>query len=339
MWVSIRRFQALFPGDTDDLDRVMREERINPESLRAIISKTDGSGFGNDYSRQIAEDRFISYLESTFNLARKEIESRILFITSSGCEGLITPHGYVIFETSNRGEESGGLVAGIAKTGYIKPDDIGTFNQSKAVAAAAQEALHTAGLNDPGQVGIVFVKSPIDLHDPDLTGSISATRRASAIGVGLALGEVQESDAVGALDARRNHPYSEKAFTFSGNELSDCRVLALGDPSSSTNHIVTRTFENLTDIDTFDEDIRESKEHMEALFIKVSDFNSGWSQSTGLALGRSDLPKNREIRAAASGVFATLTGSTEIFISVGAENQGPAGGGIMTIIYSDKNEE
>jgi hypothetical protein len=49
-------------------------------------------------------------------------------------------------------------------------------------------------------------------------------------------------------------------------------------------------------------------------------------------LNDSDINATRHARAAVGGVLASLTGYTELYVSGGAEHQGPAGGGPVAAI-------
>jgi cyanuric acid amidohydrolase len=50
-------------------------------------------------------------------------------------------------------------------------------------------------------------------------------------------------------------------------------------------------------------------------------------------LDDSDINATRHARAAVGGVLASLVGQTALYVSGGAEHQGPAGGGPVCVIY------
>ena len=54
--------------------------------------------------------------------------------------------------------------------------------------------------------------------------------------------------------------------------------------------------------------------------------------SRHVMLDDSDIPATRHARAFVGGVLAGLVGHTELFVSGGAEHQGPDGGGPVAII-------
>jgi cyanuric acid amidohydrolase len=53
----------------------------------------------------------------------------------------------------------------------------------------------------------------------------------------------------------------------------------------------------------------------------------------------SDIHSTRHARAAVGGLLAGLVGDTQIYVSGGAEGQGPPGGGNLCIIYRRLTED
>ena len=53
-------------------------------------------------------------------------------------------------------------------------------------------------------------------------------------------------------------------------------------------------------------------------------------------LNDSDISSTRHARAFVGGLLAGLTGTTELFVSGGAEHQGPPGGGPIAIVFERK---
>jgi cyanuric acid amidohydrolase len=348
MNASVIRCHLDFPGDCKHLDRIISAEQIPFHAIKAFLSKVNGSGTPNDFSRQWAERNFVSYLQDKYGKKRGDIEKQIMFITSSGCEGLVTPKGFLFYEAENKEggkfENQDGLVIGISETRTIVNDEIGTIDHVKLVGNAVKEAASAANISSSDEVGLVFVKSPIIRGDTDnftkIGGSIPRTRAASALGVGLALGEIGEQSLTAEIIATNLDIFSRKAFTFSGNEIQNCRVILLGNTPSGNSkmYIKSGVIHDLLDVEGVKEILLDSDTHDRRLgfFAKVSVHPSGIVRGKRVALVDSDLPAGREIRAAASGFFAALLQSTENFISAGAEHQGPAGGGVVGAIFQRK---
>jgi len=360
----VNKFRTNFPGDVYDLDRVIIEKKINPLDIVAIISKTTGSGELNDYSRQLAEINFTTYLNRTHGISLDEIANKIIFITSSGSEGIVTPHGYLIYSESDNNSdypskiktdnnrkdrkeiknEGKGLVIGTAKSCKIAVEKIGKMDQILLVAETTRQALYNSGISNIEDIGVVFVKSPvvslknvsdINLHNPK--NSIPLTRAASALGVGLALGEISESEIKPEIIGTNLEIYSKKAFTFSGNEIEDCRVIILGNSNkgNSDYFIASSTFNDLMDIESTHDLLKSNEQNnLIGAFAKVSINPFGILRGQKIPLYCTSQSKDSVIRAVASGIFVPIFKNTEIFISGGGEHQGPNGGGILVAIFS-----
>jgi cyanuric acid amidohydrolase len=81
--------------------------------------------------------------------------------------------------------------------------------------------------------------------------------------------------------------------------------------------------------------LREPGTHPErlvALFAKFGVNREGRLGGKRTALQYSDLNVGRQLRAAASGMLVPLVGDPEVFVSGGAEHQGPPGGGLIAAI-------
>jgi cyanuric acid amidohydrolase len=311
---------------------------VDPSKVIAILSKTVGSGAANDYSRAYLEVCFARHLSSIMNVSLEWVLQNILMITSAGCEGIISPHGYVIYR--EEGEDgsrsrSRGLCVGTSRSQHLESSEIGGMKQVRLVEEAVRSAMSQASIASGEDIGVVFVKSPIG-QGASQKRSISLTRAASAIGVGLALGEIDESDITQEKIGTDFSIFSRKAFTLSGNELDDCRVMVLGEAlgGNPVYSLHSSVIESILDADSVYKVLKslDSDEQVVGFFVKISEYQSRTFAGRTLALSQSDLPVGRELRAAASGVFSVLTGSTDVFISVGGEHQGPPGGGFVAVI-------
>lgn len=363
MKASIRKFKINFPGDIQGLDQIIIKEKVNPSNIIAIINKTVGNGMLNDYTRQFAESSFLNYLNQKHKIPLSEINKKITFISSSGSEGIVTPHGYMICNDNNdscdlikiEGNRRGkkyddyfkkGLVAGIARSRKLLTKEIGKIEQVFIVADTTKKALYNSGINSPEDVEVVFVKSPVinpkeisysDLYDPRT--SISLTRAASALGVGFALGEINKYLLKPEIIGIDMNIFSKKAFTFSGNEIDNCQVIILGNSVKGNQklYIKSRILKDLMDIESVYTLFRNSDQNdLIATFAKVSIDIHGNLRGKKVPIYYSDFNTDRMIRAVASGILVSVLKDTEIFISGGGEHQGPNGGGILTGIFRRK---
>src|SRR5262249_52829158 len=127
------------------------------------------------------------------------------------------------------------------------PEEVGTMAEVREVAAATKRAQAEAGITAAEDVHYVQVKGPLltpalvadadrrgaKLVTRDPNGSKPFARRATALGVALALGEVAEASLSDAVIAQRMDLYSSVANTSAGGELRNCEVLLFGNAASA----------------------------------------------------------------------------------------------------------
>lgn len=356
---AVTRFASRFPDDVDSLEEAMTGDNIDPRSIIAILVKTDGNGELNDYSRQVAETTLLHYCSEKLGVPLAEAKRRITIVASSGCEGLVAPHGYVIYGVQPLKSSSShevGLSVGTARTPELAPGEIGTTVQVRLVAEATARALDAAQITGISDVGVVFVKGPVlrqgstysrtleegsgSVADPK--HSIGLTRAACALGVAVGLGEIDEFAVSDAVIGRERELFSRFAFTFSGNELTECRVIVLGNSKQGnpSMFVASRMIHDLLDVRGVQALLRlagighpgSTSKSLAAFFAKMGCDATDVLGGKRIALQRSDLRADRQVRAVLSGMLVPMVQDPEVFISSGAEHQGPPGGGIMAAV-------
>jgi len=164
------------------------------------------------------------------------------------------------------------------------------------------------------------------------------SRGASALGVALSCGEIDDDDLDAAL-AGDLSIWSAIASASSGVEMDRCHVFALGPRSEPGGrlHADTVVMNDAIDIDavlTLRDAILARGGKVVQVFAKAEADPSG--RIRGLRhtmLTDTDLSSTRHARAALGGLLAGVFGTTAIYVSGGAEHQGPPGGGPVTIVW------
>jgi cyanuric acid amidohydrolase len=363
MRANVIRFPTSEPGDTRSLDSLISSQQIDPRDIVALLCKTEGTGTPSDFSRELASDRYSRFLSQNLSLSPSDLKRRVAFIFSSGCDGVISPHGYIFLTTGRERPALGKskrLTIGIARTRTLDPEEIGSKKHVLLVAEAVREGLKNAYIEDPQDVHTVFVKSPVLLgvtrgesesrnlegHAKNRASSAPLTRAASALGVAVAIGEVQEEQIKEEKIGQDSHLYSTVAITFSGTELAHCEVIVLGNSAFAQSDFIIRhgLLTDLLDGEGVKALLRKAgldfgccpdektREKIAAIFMKVGILPSGQVRGKRTIILESDINFTRHLRAAASGVIASIIGETEVFVSGGAEHQGPPGGGVLSVI-------
>ena len=243
------------PTDTSEIAALFANG-VDPRDVIAIVGKCEGTGLTIDFGRQLAAQSLCGALARSLGISPVEVSERIPMVLSGGTFGIVTPHVAVVtreWVTQSHVDTHGEtrLVAGIAISEPVSPEEIGRLGQIHKVSAAVREAQKDAGVTNPKDVHCVLVEAPaltqrsIDWVNANAGTTVSNnpaesvlySNDASALGVGLALGELQESQ-LGDHVVRRNWElYSEVASASAGGEKYRAEVILLGNSLSSASDL------------------------------------------------------------------------------------------------------
>lgn len=353
----VHRIATRGPDDVAQLERAFDEGRIRPEAVVAVFGKTEGNGLVNDWTRALAARALHDLL---VRRAGPEVAAAACLVMSGGTEGGLSPH-FTVFEVrpDPAPPEAGALAIGRAHGSALAPEALGRPAQVAAVAGAVSSAMLAAGIAHPADVHFVQVKCPLltpdriaeaeargqDCATRDTLKSMGLSRAASALGVATALGEVEgvPAEAIG----RDLSLFSTRASVSAGVELLGHEVVVLGRGQGWSGPL---RIDHATMADPIDvEPVRAAlarlglgcsgqlapaqRARMVALLAKAEAPSDG--RLRGLRhtmLGDSDLAATRHARGFTGGALAGLVGHAELYVSGGAEHQGPDGGGPVAII-------
>ncbi|HVD45832.1 MAG TPA: ring-opening amidohydrolase [Candidatus Limnocylindria bacterium] len=260
------------PSDTSGLQKLAGSGSIKPDTLVALVGKTEGTGAHDDWGRVWADVVLREWTAKFLDVPLDDVAKNVIFVLSGGCPGVITPHIVAVtrewIETADADGHAGEdprLVVGRAGSDPMSPEEVGRMGQIRKVAEATRHAMEDAGLTDPHDVHLVMVKVPglttASIKDAesrgksvvshDLTfgpeGAGVYANDAAALGVAMALGEVPEAKLSDEVVRRNWDLYSEVAMTSSGGEKRHGEVVLFGNSSSSRSslrigHAVTKDF-------------------------------------------------------------------------------------------------
>jgi cyanuric acid amidohydrolase len=215
--------------------------------------------------------------------------------------------------------------------------------------------MEDAGIADPADIHFVQIKCPLLTSDrveaANARGNKTATtsayssmaysRGASALGVAVALGEIA-SDVSDDDVLRRYDLFSKVASTSSGIELMHNVVIVLGNSMFSTSEFAIghAVMDDAIDapavmsaLKSVELNVATTGRELVNIFAKAEASPDG--SVRGLRhtmLEDTDISSTRHARAAVGGLIAGLAGTGAIYVSGGAEHQGPAGGGPVAVI-------
>ncbi|MFV2047974.1 ring-opening amidohydrolase, partial [Metabacillus sp. YM-086] len=277
------------------------------------------------------------------------------FVMSGGTEGILSPHFTIVSRDTEKYEVTSNkkaLSIGIAKTPIIQAEDLGSKNQVMAVAQAVEEAMRDANIHELSDIHFVQVKCPLltssKIEEAKKDGKVIVTddtyksmgysRGASALGVAVALREISREELLESDICHVWEKYSEVASTSAGSELDYCEVIVFGNSAQAEgplfiDHVVMK--------DAIDGAVvkgmidKYPKDRIIQLLAKAEADPSGYTRNRRhTMLNDSDINHTRHARAVVGGVLASICGDPMIYVSGGAEHQGPSGGGPVAIIFS-----
>jgi cyanuric acid amidohydrolase len=361
--VDVVRITTSGPGDVSGLLKLIDAGKIEPKSILAILGKTEGNGGVNDFTREYAVSALCGALAPYVDLPAHRVEERIAFVMSGGTEGVLSPH-LSVFTRHSVNQPSDGisgkrLSIGMAQTRDFLPEELGRSAQIEETAKAVKAAMADAGIADPQDVHFVQIKCPLLTSDRieaasargnktitnSAYGSMGYSRGASALGVAVALGEIGK---VGEEQVLRNYElFSSVASTSAGIELMHNVVIVLGNSVSSASpfeigHAVMRdaidtaaVVDALKNVGLHAEDGSEQNagRQLVNIFAKAEASPNGTVRGfRHIMLEDTDISATRHARAAVGGLISGLAGTGAVYVSGGAEHQGPPGGGPVAAI-------
>jgi cyanuric acid amidohydrolase len=363
--VDVIRIPTKGPGDVSGLIQLIEAGRIDPVSILAILGKTEGNGGVNDFTREYAGSALSIALAPYLALPPTQVEERIAFVMSGGTEGVLSPHITVFTRKllDSNGVQNGSadkrLSIGIAHTRNFLPEEIGRGAQLIETAKAVAAAMADAGIDDPNDVHFVQIKCPLLTSDRieeahgrgqrpvtySAYGSMGYSRGASALGVAAALGEVngdiKDEDILKKYDL-----FSSVASTSAGIELMHNVIIVMGNSRVATSplvigHAVMRdAIDTAAVIDALQSvGLRSEGSAPVTAGRLVNIFAKAEASPDGTVRGfrhtmleDTDISATRHARAAVGGLISGLSGTGAVYVSGGAEHQGPPGGGPVAVI-------
>ena len=370
--VDVFRVPCSGPGDLSGVQVLVDAGELDLRHVVAVMGKTEGNGCVNDYTREYASSVWCQLLAPYLECTPVQAGQRVALVMSGGTEGVLSPHFTVFarrwveaapqngdaLQPMARGKR---LVIGVAHTRDFAPEEIGRMAQIEATAQAVSEAMADAGISDAADVHFAQIKCPLltpaRIQDALARGAEPATRDtyesmgysrgASALGVALALGEVSRAALTDAAVLTDWTLHSARASASAGIELLGNVVIVLGEAAGSASayrighavmrdaidtHSVRQMLREAFNLDP-ERDPQAVATRLVNLLAKAEASPNGLVRSARhTMLNDSDINATRHARAAVGGALASLAGHTALYVSGGAEHQGPPGGGPVAAI-------
>lgn len=361
---ALHRVPMAHPGDVAAVAALFDAGLVDPATVVAILGKTEGNGCVNDFTRAYAVAELGTMLAARLGTSRDAVLERVAMVMSGGTEGGLSPHFLVLSvdEADAPPGPGGALAIGTAFTAPFRPEEIGRMAQVGRTAEAVRTAMREAALDDPAQVHFVQVKCPLltseriaeaaargrTVATHDTYASMGLSRGASALGVALALGEVDPAALSDAAIREDLSLWSGRASASAGVELVRNEVIVFGNSPAWAGdlRIAHDVMRDGIDLPAVQRALAaaglgggggqlppEESERLVALLVKAEPSASGAIRGRRHIMNDdSDINATRHARALVGGVVAAAVGRTDLFVSGGAEHQGPDGGGPVAAI-------
>jgi cyanuric acid amidohydrolase len=222
-------------------------------------------------------------------------------------------------------------------------------------------AMQRAAIEAPADVHWVQIKCPLLTNEriadaafrgapaatTDTYASMGLSRGAAALGVALALGEIDRPALATVAIGHDPAPWSSCASSSAGIELMHNEVVVLGNSAAWAGDrvIAHGVMRDAIDLPAVTGVLRElgfaavgqldaaSAARIDAVLAKAEASRSGQIRGARHIMSDdSDIQASRHARALVGGVLAAAIGRTDLYVSGGAEHQGPDGGGPVAVI-------
>lgn len=317
------------PGDMSAIAALF-EAGLAPSAIRAVIGKTEGNGGLNDFTRGYFIQSLMHVIAARTGEATEDLAARIPCVLSGGTEGVISPHAVLLSVEAETYTSPGyGLAIATAFGPRLPADASGSDVHIAAVAATVRQAVVAGRFRSPG---LVFVKTPAAS-----LRVMARARAAAALGAAVALGEVSAQRATAAALLNDLSLQSSRVVVSAGIEVPCDEVVVLGEAQGWAPGLVlgVRPMADVLDIGAAQALVATlgGSGCLRAVFAKGEPDATGRIRGQRhTMLGDTDIDAQRHLRAALGAIVAAAAGDGRVFVSGGAEHQGPPGGGLIAAI-------
>jgi cyanuric acid amidohydrolase len=346
MSAVVHCFDMAGAGDVTALESWLRAQDLARMSRLVVFAKTEGHHAPNDFSRDLLKLK-LAQLFASLGLGEERAVSQLTI----GCEGVGSAKGFA-FARFDDAPSVGGpprLALGFARSDVAPVAEIGTTALVDRTAATAHAAMRDAGLT-PEEVRLLFIKTPLlSARHPEATPNRTVMHRGraiSALGGGVALGEIARDRITEEAIATDLSLYAHRVQAVTGAEITRVEVIAMGNRAGAGGDLTIDSAhtEDILDQASIRRLLRRNGlsidadgglldgERVAALLVKTMVPESSMVRGSRTTVYTSGWAPEAHIRAAASGVLGSLLGHLRFYVSADSVHQAPEGGGLATVV-------
>ncbi len=362
MQAKVFRVPMGSPDDISGVVDLIESGACQPEEVVAVLGKTEGNGCVNDFARGFSNFVLADYFGTKIGIPRDDVTHRIALVMSGGTEGAMSPH-FTLFAKTEDGEANGDkrLAMASGRTRDFLPEEIGRMPQLLETADEVRRLMAEAQIESVEDLHFVQMKTPLVTTDQaedalrrgktvcadNTYKSMGDSRAASALGIALVTGEVTEDRLSDEVIGHDGSLYSGVASTSSGIELQCNEIVVMGNSAAWGGDLVIghSVMKDALDRDAVKEALAsagllfdwslspDQRGRVVNILAKCEASPDGRiRRRRHTMLDDSDINSTRHARAVVNAVIASIVGDPMVYVSGGAEHQGPPGGGPVAAI-------
>ena len=345
------------PGNASGLRVLVDSGQIDPFDIQGVMITHEGDLAGNEFAMlEVAR-----LLAERMGKTRREIVETIPIQALAGVNSFMVAHSAVFVRKAASGGGGGKrfVVAG-ACTPRLDPHEIGTAAYARKVADTVRSLMADADVESPGDVHLVFAKTPWpnpdrhrdrsengrDFIADDWWGMLQYAQGGAALGVALGLGEVDDADVTDDRIVRdRSTLYSTVAQCSSTEDRDRVAVILFANSAASV--IGHGVLEDGLDTDGVKDVLRSMGFEFECCpsssdldRIRYAWLKPKTSEAPDLRGHRHTLMTQSVLgpfwwmveKGPAHAAVASVLGTTVIEVASGREHQGPVGKPLLAIL-------
>lgn len=349
------------PGDVSGLRDLMESGTIEPRDIQGVMITHEGDLSANEFAMlEVA-----GLLSERMNISRREIVDTIPIQALAGANAFMVPHT-VVFVRKAAGEGTGEkrFVVGGRCTRKFEPSEIGTTTYIREIRDIVRLLMAEADVQSPSDVHLVFAKTPWPNPDryanqsgslqkfvaTDWWGMLQYAQGGAAIGVAMALGEIDEGDVTNERIIRdKDKLYSTVAQCSSTEDRDSVAVTLFANSARSASGQVighgvledgmdTEGVKRILRTMGFEFDCCPSSSDLERI-------RYGWlkpkTSETSMLRGHRHTLTTQSLlgpfwwmveKGPIHAVVASVLGTTVLEVATGREHQGPIGKPLLAIL-------
>ncbi|MFM7345258.1 MAG: ring-opening amidohydrolase [Tagaea sp.] len=317
--------------------------KLTGAEIVAVLAKTPGDGSPADTSRA----EFVA--AASAEIARVQ-SSAAAFVVSGGVEGATAPHALLVARKNVTARPGKALAVGASVSAPLPLDRAGTDAQIAHSADAVRAALAEGGFRNARDVHLVQIKGPAPAEfEGPAEAAIGRARAATVLGAMVALGDLTLAQARACFAKRDLSVWTARVSVSSAAEFPAQETIVFGHAPGWTGSLriahgaladpldlpcVVRVLAKLG-LAAKPQLSAAHRKRLVACLAKSGPPPGGKLRGVDLAFDAdpSQSPLRR-VRGGLGSLIAAVTGEPQVFVSGGAEHQGPPGGGIFAAIAS-----